>query len=69
MTAKEKAKKLIASAELLILAEVDYKITASERIGIAKSHAINCCNEVLGYMGTHSGYEFWTKVKQEIEKL
>jgi len=34
-----------------------------------KQCALICCNEVLGYMGADRGYEFWTKVKQEIEKL
>lgn len=35
----------------------------------AKIFALICCNEVLGYMGADRGYEFWTSVKQEIEKL
>lgn len=35
----------------------------------AKQCALITCNEVLGYMGADRGYEFWTKVKQEIEKL
>jgi hypothetical protein len=35
----------------------------------AKECALITCNEVLGYMGADRGYEFWTKVKQEIEKL
>ena len=38
-----------------------------ERNGI--KCALICCNEVLGYMGADRGYEFWTNVKQEIEKL
>ena len=35
----------------------------------SKQCALICCNEVLGYMGADRGYEFWTNVKQEIEKL
>ena len=35
----------------------------------AKECALICCDEVLGYMGADRGYEFWTEVKQEIEKL
>jgi len=31
--------------------------------------ALICCDEVLGYIGADRGYEFWTSVKQEIEKL
>ena len=34
---------------------------------INKNICIYICNEVLGYMG--ADYEFWTEVKQEIEKL
>jgi hypothetical protein len=37
--------------------------------GWAKDCALICCNEVLGYMGADRGYEYWQKVKQEIEKL
>jgi hypothetical protein len=36
---------------------------------LAKQCALICCNEVLGYMGADRGTEFWTSVKQEIEKL
>jgi hypothetical protein len=36
---------------------------------MAKESALITCNEVLGYMGADRGYEFWTEVKQEIEKL
>ena len=68
-TAQEKASKLIASAELIVLAEVGFKLTPSERNNIAKRYAINCCDEVLGYMGADRGYSFWVEVKQEIEKL
>jgi hypothetical protein len=35
----------------------------------AKECALICCSEVLGYMGADRGYQYWTEVKQEIEKL
>jgi hypothetical protein len=69
MTAKEKATKLVSMSELIILAETGHRLNVKERRDIAKSQAINCCNEVLGYMGADRGYEFWTEVKQELENL
>lgn len=39
------------------------------KIHDAKECALIACNEVLGYMGADRGYEFWTQVKSEIEKL
>lgn len=69
MTAQEKATKLISMNEIMVLAEIGYKLTGSERKGIAKRQAIETCNEVLGYMGADRGYAFWVEVKQEIEKL
>ena len=36
---------------------------------IAKQCALITCNEVLGYMGADRGYNYWTEVKQEIEKI
>ncbi len=45
---------------------------------IAKRHAINCCDEVLGETSNEhfiigrngaSGVEYWEKVKQELENL
>jgi len=69
MTAKEKATKLVSMSELIILAETGHKLNVKERKAIAKHYAINCCDEVLGYMGADRGYEFWTEVKQELEKL
>lgn len=35
----------------------------------AKEFALKICDEVLGHMGADRGYEFWTQVKIEIEKL
>jgi hypothetical protein len=69
MTAQEKAAQLAATAELIVLAEVGFKLTPTERNSIAKRYAINCCDEVLGFMGADRGYSFWVEVKQELEKL
>ena len=69
MTAQDKATQLIATAELIVLAEVGFKLTPTERNSIAKRYAINCCNEVLGFMGADRGYSFWVEVKQELEKI
>jgi len=69
MTPQEKAAQLVATAELIILAEVDSKLTPTERNSIAKRYAIQCCDEVLGFMGADRGYAFWVEVKQELEKL
>ncbi len=69
MTAQEKAAQLAATAELIVLAEVGFKLTPTERNSIAKRYAIQCCDEVLGFMGADRGYSFWVEVKQELEKL
>ena len=69
MTAQEKAAQLAATAELIVLAEVGYKLTPTERNSIAKRYAINCCDEVLGFMGADRGYSFWVEVKTELEKI
>jgi hypothetical protein len=69
MTAQEKAAQLAATAELIVLAEVGYKLTPTERNSIAKRYAIQCCDEVLGFMGADRGYSFWVEVKQELEKI
>ena len=69
MTVQEKAAQLAATAELIVLAEVGYKLTPTERNSIAKRYAIHCCDEVLGFMGADRGYSFWVEVKQELEKI
>jgi hypothetical protein len=69
MTAQDKAVQLVSTAELIVLAEVGFKLTPTERNSIAKRYAINCCDEVLGYMGADRGYSFWVEVKQELEKI
>jgi hypothetical protein len=58
MTPQEKAK------ELCLKFSTDGCIMEEE-----KRCALICCNEVLGYMGADRGTEFWSEVKQEIEKL
>ncbi len=37
--------------------------------GWARQSALIAANEVLRFMGSDGGLEFWTEVKQEIEKL
>jgi hypothetical protein len=69
MTPQEKAKQLVSTAELIVMAEVGFKLTPDERVGIAKRYALECCREVLGDMGADRGYSFWTSVKEEIEKI
>ena len=59
MTPKEKAEELVNKMLKNTLESHYY----------AKQCALICCNEVLGYMGADRGYEFWTEVKKEIEKL
>jgi hypothetical protein len=69
MTPQEKAIKLVSMNELIVLAETGRKLTMDERIAIAKRQAINCCDEVLGFMGADRGYSFWVDVKTELEKI
>jgi hypothetical protein len=69
MTPQEKAAQLAATAELIVLAEVGFKLTPTERNSIAKRYAINCCDEVLRYIGVDHGYISWQEVKEELEKI
>ncbi len=70
MTPKEKAEELIKKYR-----DIDFEVGgqydgyANMRIHDAKECSLIACNEVLGYIGADRGYEFWTEVKQEIEKL
>ena len=65
ITPKEKAEELV-----LKYLRIDNNNTKEWfNKNMAKQCALICCNEVLGYMGADRGYEFWTNVKQEIEKL
>jgi hypothetical protein len=64
ITSKEKAEELV-----LKYLRIDNNTKEWFNKNMAKQCALICCNEVLGYMGADRGYEFWTNVKQEIEKL
>ena len=69
MTPQQKAEELVDKyrVELMLTGtEVGEEILCTS---VAKQCAIITCNEVLGYMGADRGYEFWTHVKSEIEKL
>jgi hypothetical protein len=59
MTPKEKAKELI----------LKFAFKGAQHEGEAKKFALIAVDEVLGYMGSDRGYQFWKEVKQEIEKL
>ena len=61
MTPKEKAQELFDKMLFCYQGNIDEYT--------AKQCALICCNEVLGYMGADRGYQYWTEVKQEIEKL
>lgn len=68
MTPKEKAEELVDK----IYGQTPTRLTEleiEEDKRFSKQCALITCNEVLGYMGADRGYEFWTEVKQEIEKL
>jgi hypothetical protein len=65
MTPQEKAVELYNRYEQL---GRDFTRGVSMR-EFAKQCALICCNEVLGYMGADRGYQYWTEVKAEIEKL
>ena len=60
MTPKEKA------AELVVNNQLKVKSLGYEE---AVKCAIITCDEVLGYMGADRGYQFWTEVKEELEKI
>jgi hypothetical protein len=61
MTAQEKAKELVDKMLYCYQGHID-KYTA-------KQCALICCDEVLGDMGADRGYEFWSQVKDELQKL
>jgi hypothetical protein len=64
ITPKEKAEKLVLT--YLKLQEPNYNWFHN---GLAKQCALICCDEVLGDMGADRGYEFWSQVKDELQKL
>lgn len=71
MTPKEKATELVNKCK-----EYAYDIgingelydAATEKMN-AKELALICCDEVLNYMGSDRGTEFWNDVRIEINKL
>jgi hypothetical protein len=67
ITPTEKAKELVE----YFLDPGQTKLSDYSRIYLptAKKFALKVCDEVLGYMGADRGYEFWTQVRIEIEKL
>ena len=65
MTPKEKALDLINKFENYSFMDID-RVSAFES---AKQCALIACNEILSYMGADRGYQFWTEVKIEIQKL
>lgn len=74
MTPKEKAEELVDKLYQLFPLEVDIfsglgDLSYEDNMIKVKGCALICCDEVLGYMGADRGYEFWTSVKQEIDKL
>lgn len=68
MTPKEKAIELYSKYYNRIEHSLSEEYSPHEK-DIVKECALIACNEVLGYMGADRGYEFWTEVKKEIEKL
>lgn len=68
MTPKEKAIELYSRYYNRIEHTLSEEYSLHEK-DIVKECALIACNEVLGYMGADRGYEFWTEVKKEIEKL
>lgn len=68
MTPKEKAQQML-DAFMDIGEEQEYNTPRYLSEEVARKCALIVCNEVLGYMGADRGYEFWTEVKQEINKL
>ena len=66
ITPQEKALQLMTRFQ-----ETSYKMGDHSSIytPTAKHHALICVDEVLGYMGADRGYEFWMRVKQELENL
>jgi len=74
MTAKEKAEELYGKYNKIIndneLVCVFIQTYETDRRWIAgKQCALIAVKEVLGYMGSDRGTEFWQEVKKEIEKL
>lgn len=66
MTPKEKAKELVYKFKYVKPTKMsDYSIIY---LPTAKQCALICCDEVLSYMGSDRGTEYWKEVKQIIEE-
>lgn len=65
MSAQLKAKELYNKFYLLY----SHPNSVSIRHQLAIQSCLIVCDEVLGHMGADRGYEFWSEVKKEIEKL
>lgn len=59
MTPKEKAQKLYCDAYM----KWCYELSHEKNYNKAKNICEYICNEVLGYMGSDRGTEFWHEVK------
>ena len=64
MTQTEKAQELYTKA----YSRWCFELSHEKNYITAKDIAINICNEVLGYMGADRGTEFWTEVKDILDK-
>jgi hypothetical protein len=75
MSPQEKAKSLISINSLTILSEVGRRLTMDEVKQVAKQCSLLSINEILStlydyhYDSGSGAYEFYTEVKQELEKL
>jgi hypothetical protein len=65
MIPKDKAQQLYNDAYMRWCHELSH----DKNVLTSKNICIYICNQLLEYMVTDIGYEFWTEVKQEIEKL
>lgn len=66
MTPQEKALELLAS-----FMQTSYKMGDHSVIytPTALLHAKICCDQVLGFMGSDRGTEFWLEVRKELDIL
>ena len=65
ITALDKAKELYSESYRRWALELSH----DKNEAIARTIALYVCQNVLGYMGADRGYEFWTEVKQLLNKL
>jgi len=67
MTPKEKAEELVN--KFMSIKNIKLSDDSYIEWPTAKQCALICCDEVLSYMGSDRGTEYWKEVKQEIENL